>query len=253
MNILFTVCGRAGSKGLKNKNVKQLLGIPLVYYTLASIKRYCEMHPEDRIKIALNTDSVALIELVQKQKIVPVITIHRNDDLAGDSVAKVQVIKDTFMQIGDNKMDVIIDLDITSPIRRATDIENIIKEYQKGIYDLVVSVVDSRRNPYFNMVERKENGFYQKICNSPFTARQQAPETYELNASIYAYSPRFLECDINKTILEYKCGISVMNDYLVLDIDSEEDYRLLSFLFNYFCEEDYEIKKVYDISCSMND
>ena len=37
MNYLFTVCGRAGSKGFKNKNLKSMLGVPLVYYNLAAI------------------------------------------------------------------------------------------------------------------------------------------------------------------------------------------------------------------------
>ena len=34
-NILITICGRAGSKGFKNKNLKTFLGTPLVYYTVA--------------------------------------------------------------------------------------------------------------------------------------------------------------------------------------------------------------------------
>lgn len=38
MTVLFTVCGRAGSKGVKNKNIRDYLGTPLVYYTLAAIK-----------------------------------------------------------------------------------------------------------------------------------------------------------------------------------------------------------------------
>lgn len=37
MKILFTICGRAGSKGFKNKNLKKMNGVPLVFYTLASI------------------------------------------------------------------------------------------------------------------------------------------------------------------------------------------------------------------------
>ena len=37
MNILFTVCGRAGSKGLKNKNLSLFLGHPLLYYPLSLI------------------------------------------------------------------------------------------------------------------------------------------------------------------------------------------------------------------------
>ena len=113
-------------------------------------------------------------------------------------------------------------------------------------YDLVFSVVETRRSPYFNMVENKPDGFYRKICESNFTARQQAPRSYELNASIYAYSPNFLRSTIEKTILDYNCGISVMPDYLVLDIDSEEDFQMMQNLHQYYCERDEKLKEVYE-------
>ena len=67
MNILFTICGRAGSKGFKNKNLKEMRGVPLSFYSLAAIKGYMDRHPEDNILIALNTDSELLVNLIQKQ------------------------------------------------------------------------------------------------------------------------------------------------------------------------------------------
>ena len=72
----------------------------------------------------------------------------------------------------------------------------------------------------------------------------QAPKAYELNASIYAYTPGFLEREIEKTILDYNCGIVQMPDYLVLDIDSEEDFRLMSMLMEYFKQKDKELERV---------
>lgn len=70
MNILFTICGRSGSKGLKNKNLKKLNGIPLVYYTLSAIKLYQETHSDDSVTVAVNTDSQELMEMVYNQKAV---------------------------------------------------------------------------------------------------------------------------------------------------------------------------------------
>ena len=64
MNILFTVCGRAGSKGFKNKNLKKLKGIPLVYYTLAVIRMYMDKYQENQVIVALNTDSKELQQLI---------------------------------------------------------------------------------------------------------------------------------------------------------------------------------------------
>lgn len=236
--ILFTICGRAGSKGFLNKNIRELNGVPLVNYTLAAIQLYQNEHPDDVVIVALNTDSEELKKQVQAQNLVDAVEfVERAKELAGDVVPKVEVVKATYMEEKENygTFDHVIDLDITSPLRRLQDIEAAIDEMeQHSEYDLVFSVVPSRRSPYFNMVERKPDGTYRKVCESNYTARQQAPKCYELNASIYDYRPAFLESRIEKTILDYKCGIVEMKDYLVLDIDSEEDFELLSYLIRYF-------------------
>lgn len=246
MNILFTICGRAGSKGFKNKNLKKLNGIPLVYYTLAAIRLYIDKYPENKIIVALNTDSKELQELVLSQKMVDnIVLAERKEDLAGDVAAKVSVIQDTYFQCGEKAdFDVIVDLDITSPMRRLCDIEAAIDGVLSDQNcDLVYSVVPARRSPYFNMVEKKDE-YYRKICPSMYAARQQAPVSYELNASIYAYSPKFLAGTIDKTILDYNCGIVVMPDYLVLDIDSEEDFEMMEMLFGYFVKADSGLQEV---------
>lgn len=240
MNILFTICGRAGSKGFKNKNLKKMKGVPLVYYTLSVIRLYMDKHVNDQVTVALNTDSKELQELIKNQNIVSgVRLVERKEDLAGDVVAKVEVIRDTYFQCRqDREFDVVVDLDITSPMRRLCDVEVAIdKLLADQNCDLVYSVVPARRSPYFNMVEKKDD-YYRKICPSMYTARQQAPASYELNASIYAYSPKFLEGKIDRTILDYNCDIVVMPDYLVLDIDSEEDFEMMEMLFDYFEKND---------------
>ena len=254
MNILFTICGRAGSKGFKNKNLKVMNGVPLVYYTLAAIKGFTDRHSKCRTNVVLNTDSEELRKVIEKQEMIKGVTfVKRKPELAGDYVAKVDVIKDTYLELKkSNVFDVIIDLDITSPMRSIKDIENTLKIYtENSKFDLVFSVVKSRRNPYFNMVEKEEDGFYRKVCASRFSTRQQTPECFELNASIYAYRPSFLESAITKTILDFNCGISPMHDYLVLDIDSEEDFAMMSMLHRYYCENDKDIREVRDIAMTQ--
>ncbi len=256
MNILFTICGRAGSKGFKNKNLKKMNGVPLAYYTLAVIFGYKEKHPENQVMIAVNTDSLPLKELFQKQDALKICYVDRKEELAGDVVPKVAVIQDTYKQLKHLQPDVVVDLDITSPYRTVSDLESIIREYADGQYDIVYSVVHARRSPYFNMVEKKDDGFYRKICSSSYTARQQAPESYELNASIYAYDPVFLDHTIDRTILDYRCGISLMPDYLVLDIDSEEDFEMMQYLHSFYCQKEKELNAVYllakEMTCQAN-
>lgn len=110
---------------------------------------------------------------------------------------------------------------------------------------MVFSVVEARRNPYFNMVEMKNTGFYGKVCKSQFTSRQEAPTIYEMNASIYVYNPNYLSSGSSKTTLENKCGVIVMTDYLVLDIDSEDDYKMMNMLYTYCRKEDPELDAIY--------
>ena len=254
MNILFTICGRAGSKGFKNKNLKIMRNIPLVYYTLSVIDLYAKKHAENKVIVALNTDSKELIKLLKCQNIIKDIKyVDRDETLADDITPKVAVIRDTYKKCGEVEFfDVVVDLDITSPMRRLCDIENAINVFMENKnYDVVFSVVPSRRSPYFNMVEFKE-GYYGKVCESNYTARQQAPSVYELNASIYVYNPLFLQNRIKNTLLDYRCGISLMQDYLVLDIDSEEDFVLMEKILEIYEKKDNGIRQMIE-NCGRNE
>ena len=144
MKILFTICGRAGSKGFKNKNLKKMNGVPLVFYTLASIRAFQQENPGHQITVAVNTDSPELVSCIQSQQVCQDIRfVERKAELAGDTAPKVAVIQDTYLTLAkDQDFDVVIDLDITSPYRRAIDIANVVAEFQKDpAYDLVFSVV----------------------------------------------------------------------------------------------------------------
>lgn len=249
MNILFTLCGRAGSKGVKGKNARDFLDVPLVWYSMANIALYMEKYAgEDDIKIVLNTDSEPLKDLVRRVKDVPVTIIHREECLAGDKVAKVAVIADSLNkaeEIFARKIDMVVDLDITSPLRTVQDVKNAIdRKKQRNDVDVVYSVAPSRRNPYFNMV-KEENGFFCKAIPSNFTTRQEAPVFYDMNASIYAYSPDALRNKEHATFFNSGCDAIVMKDTGILDIDSEEDYELMQVVAKYLFEKDEAFKETY--------
>lgn len=249
MNILFTICGRAGSKGVKNKNLKMFLGKPLVYYTMGAINLYVEKYNDsDAVHKCLNTDSKELIDLVTKRDIGYFI-INRDEELAGDTVAKMAVIKNSLEQADAyyNIMhDIVIDLDITSPLRTVDDVYKAI-EYQRQHTDMdvVFSVTDARRNPYFNMVKQNADGTVSKVCESNYTARQQAPEVFDMNASIYVYKSSFLRNNITNKIFDGKCGVIKMYDTAVLDIDSEEDFVLMEIIAKYLYENKDNFDQIY--------
>lgn len=250
MNILFTLCGRAGSKGVKGKNARDFLDVPLVWYSMANIALYIEKYGTgDDIKVVLNTDSEPLKDLVRRVNDIPVTIIHREESLAGDRVPKVAVILDSLNKAEEVfacKFDMVVDLDITSPLRTVQDVKNAIdRKRQRNDVDVVYSVAPSRRNPYFNMV-KEENGFFCKAIPSNFTTRQEAPVFYDMNASIYAYSPDALRNKEHSTFFNSNCDAVVMKDTGILDIDSEEDYELMQVIAKYLYSSESEFKSVFD-------
>lgn len=249
MNILFTLCGRAGSKGVKGKNSREFCGYPLVWYSMAAIALYKEQYGgADNIDVVLNTDSEPLIDLVQQARELPLGILRRDASLAGDKAPKVSVILDCLrraeQQYG-KQYDVVVDLDITSPLRMVEDIRYAVeRKIQRPEVDVVYSVTHARRNPYFNMV-KEENGFFCKAIPSNFTTRQEAPTFYDMNASIYAYSPRALREKDHPTFFNSNCDAVVMFDTGILDIDSEEDYDLMQVIAEFLWKDKEEYKEIY--------
>ncbi len=229
--ILITICGRAGSKGFANKNLKTFCGKPLVYYTLSAARLFIQSHPDYQVDIALNTDSDLLADLVL-EKYPEVEYLPRSQELGGDTVPKMAVFQDTLARMEEKKgrYDYVMDLDITSPLRTAQDIANAVEQKEtRPDLDLVFSVTPARRNPYFNMV-RDCGDHVEKVIESPFTARQQAPEIYDLNASIYVFERDFLANNHTGILWDGKIGVSQMMDTGILDIDSEEDFQLMEII-----------------------
>ncbi len=244
MNILFTICGRAGSKGIRNKNIREFLDYPLPYYTLSAIDLYLKRNSEIESDIVLNTDSIELIKLFEDNPMRPVAVIEREASLGQDNTPKVAVIKNCLEEMEKRtkkQYDMVVDLDITSPLRRLCDIENIVKEKSGSSCEIIFSVTDSRRNPYFNMVKRNGDVF-ERVINSTFNSRQEAPEIYDMNASIYAYSPSFLFSGRN--IFEGTCGIVRMYDTGVLDLDHENDFELMQVIAQYLFERDKDFGEI---------
>jgi CMP-N,N'-diacetyllegionaminic acid synthase len=139
-----------------------------------------------------------------------------------------------------------VDLDITSPLRMVQDIHTAI-EYKLSHrdMDIIFSVTNARRNPYFNMVKQNADGTVQKICQSDYVSRQQAPEIFDMNASIYVYESDFLENTSSNKLFDGRCGIVKMFDTAVLDIDSEEDFTLMEIIAKYVYETKSEFNEIY--------
>lgn len=247
-NILITICGRAGSAGFKNKNLKTFLGYPLVYYTLSAAEIFSNMISEEaHVDICLNTDSEELWRIVEK-KYPEVEYIKRSPELGGGSVPKPAVWQNCMEYMSQKKnivYDFMIDLDITSPLRQATDVYNAfqLKTNRKDA-DMVESMCLARRNPYFNMM-KEEGQYVNTVINSAFVARQQAPVVYDENASIYVLRASYFG-ENGYRMNDAKVVPYIMKDTAVLDIDSEDDFVMMEVVGRHLYENDDNYKKIRD-------
>lgn len=252
MRILFTICGRAGSKGIRNKNIQKFLGIPLPLYTLSIIDLYLSRYSQVEYDIVLNTDSNELIEIINKNSKRKVSVIKREAELAGDDIAKCNVIRNCYKTMKQQKgydYDEVIDLDITSPIRRIKDLEAVINKMAKAECDIVETVTESRRSPYFNMVRQTEFGV-KTIIEAHFATRQEAPITYDENASMCAYGIKFLNGNLEWD--DSHREVVLMPDVGVLDLDKPQDLELMQVIAEYLLTKDNDFKEVFENIAQLN-
>jgi CMP-N-acetylneuraminic acid synthetase len=230
MNILITICARGGSKGIPGKNIKLLNGTPLIVYTIDTARQFQKKYQD--VDIALSTDSEEIREIAKQYGIQT--NYKRPESLGGDTVGKIEVIKDVLLfyeNMTVKRYDYIIDLDVTSPLRNFDDLKEsfrIIKSDPDAIN--LFSVSSANKNPYFNMVEQKENGYYAlvKQINTTYLTRQSSPKIYELNASFYFYRRLFFDLNYQGAITD-KSLIYEM-PHICFDLDHPVDFDFLSYL-----------------------
>ena len=125
--------------------------------------------------------------------------------------------------------DLIVDLDVTSPLRDIKDIKNSIKIFKKKKSSNLVSVTISKRNPYFNMIKKKGKSFsLVKKTSKNIYSRQTAPKIYELNASIYIWNRSALLR--SRSLIGNKTTIYEMPAERSIDIDSKLDLSIVKHL-----------------------
>ena len=247
--VLITICGRAGSKGFKNKNLKTFLDKPLVYYTLASAFHFADTVKDAQVDVCLNTDSQDLADLVLA-KYPEVDYIPRPEELGGDTVPKFAVLQHSLLSMEEKlgcRYDYLIDLDITSPLRQIHDVLGIYEmKKERPDAGLILSACTPSRNAYFNQFHQKGE-YVGRVVDTKFTARQQVPAVYDINASIYAYECDFVLTNKTGNLLDTNCLVYMMKDTCVLDIDSEEDFEMMQLIGGYLFEKEEGFKAVKDL------
>lgn len=226
MNILITICARGGSKSVKDKNIRKILNKPLISYTINAAVDW------GNAKVICSTDSKKIADIAKKHK--GICILHRPKPLGEDTTPKLEVVRHAALnaeRIFKKKYQLIIDLDVTAPIRWLRDLDNCLSLYVHRKPEVILSVVKSRKNPYFNMLEENNEGYFELCKKKAFIpSRQQVPPVYDMNASINCFSRSFLLNKKNKAYTDSKKTLVYLMEDYAIDIDTELDLKYINFL-----------------------
>lgn len=231
MKGICVISARGGSRGLPNKNIRNLLGKPLIAWSINQAKQVSEIK-----KIVVSTDSEQIAAIAREYGAET--PFLRPAKLSTSSSGKFQVFKHAFqacVKYFKEEYDFFLDLDCTNPLRDVSDIYSIILKYKKlhkkkGI-DGLFSICEARKNPYFNLVEEDKNGFLKlskKNKKKNVVRRQDAPKVFEHVASMYVLSPKYLLAA--NSLLEGNLQGYNIGQEKSFDIDSELDFKIVEFL-----------------------
>lgn len=225
-NILCTICARGGSKGIKNKNIKEINAKPLIAYTIGQAKDSALFE-----HIVVSTDSEDIANIAKEYG--AEVFFKRSAKMASDTAGKLDVIRDAFMRSEEyynKQFDYLIDLDATAPLRNVDDIINSFNQFLENNNDNLITAMPSRRSPYFNLVEVDTLGkvSLSKQLDNAIVRRQDAPKSYDMNASIYIWKRDVILNE--KSLFLENTGLYVMPEERSIDIDTELDYKFVEFL-----------------------
>jgi len=221
---------RGGSKGVINKHLKKINGKPLLWYTINQAIKSKLFN-----KIIVSTDSNLISNSSIKYGVDKVFSRKKNQAL--DNTPKLPVIRDTFIKAElyyKTKFDILIDLDATSPLRNVKDIVNSYKQFMREKSENLITASISKKNPYYNVIEFKKDklSVVKKLNRIP-DSRQQTPDTFDMNASIYIWNRKAILKSVisdNKDVFLKKTSLYLMPEERSIDIDSPLDFKIVKYL-----------------------
>ncbi|WP_149589913.1 cytidylyltransferase domain-containing protein [Tabrizicola flagellatus] len=223
--ILGHIGARKGSKGVPGKNFRPICGKPLIDWSLD------QLFANPRVgAVVVSTDDEAIYEHAIRRGALDIGI--RPAELATDTAPKWGVWQHALAasETLAGPVSAFIDLDCTSPLRLPEDIDGALTLYETEHPDMVMSVCEARKNPYFNLVEPDATGalHVSKPLPGGVWARQDAPVVYEHVGVVYVVDPAYLRRA--RTIYEGRVIPYVLPAERCHDIDTPYDFRLVEFL-----------------------
>lgn len=230
---LCLIPARMGSKGIPGKNLKPLNRVPLIEYTLKAAREIF-----NKKDICVSTDWPELKSYVENLGIA--VPFLRPGELATDQSGSHEVMihaLDYYREKLNIEFDNLVLLQVTSPFRRAEDIQKAM-ELMDDDTNAVVSVKKTPANPYYSLFEQNSEGYLSISKPGDFTRRQDCPEVYELNGAIYIISTqalRKLPLGRMQHLKKY-----LMSEEHSLDLDTPFDWFVAECLMKYHSKEKTE-------------
>ena len=216
---LFIIPARGGSKRVPRKNIYPLLGIPMILYTIKAVREVASDS-----NICVSTDDIEIKEVVEKSGLS--IPFLRPKGISTDSASSREVI---LHAVDFYKKERRVDyakvclLQPTSPLRNSRHIREALMLWKDDL-DMIVSVNESKENPYYNLFEEDMNGFLKKCKSDTYRRSQDIKKVWAINGAIYLINTNSLK----------KCGIDgflrikkyIMKKMHSIDIDDQLDIMI---------------------------
>jgi CMP-N,N'-diacetyllegionaminic acid synthase len=223
MTTLAIIPARSGSKGIKDKNLRQLQGKTLIEWAVRT-----GLSTPLVTDVYISTDS-ALYELIGLNAGAKSIGL-REKVLSGDSIKTVDVVIDLLLKLQSQGItyDFILLLQPTSPQRNAKDLYNLFQTLDIREADAVVSVsLLEDPHPYKLKCIHKDGMVFSFIKGSiSEESRQNLPLIYRLTGAYYLIK--------TEALMKYKTFFPPLTAAFItepiVNIDTEQDLDFLNFL-----------------------
>jgi len=226
MNAFAFIFARGGSKGLPDKNIRSLAGKPLIAWSIEHARAVKRI---ERIIVSTDSEEIASVA----RDFGAEVPFLRPQELARDDAPEWLAWQHalSFLQETEGSLpNAMISIPPTAPLRLPDDLENCLNEFEKGEVDVVITVSDAHRSPWFNMVKRNQDGSVGLVMEAPIsiTRRQDAPEVFDMATVAYVARPGFV---LEQTsIFSGKVGAVKVPVERAIDIDTIFDFELAEFL-----------------------
>ncbi len=223
MKIIALICARGNSRGIKDKNLLKFKKTTLLGN---AIKQAFQSRYINQVIVSTDSKKIAKEAIKHKAKV----PFLRPKKLATSFSPEIDTWRHAVKFLNKKKdIDLIISIPTTSPLRKVNDINNCIKLAIKKKLDMVFTISESTKNPYFNIVKMRKNKI-RLVCEqkNKVHRRQDAPRCYDLTTVCYVFKPNYILK--NNNLMKGKTGVINVPKIRSIDIDDKTDYKIAQLL-----------------------